>query len=212
MKMKSTILIVALATGMNYSFAQTGNGNGNQGIGTNQWKTNGNNADSTQFLGTNNYTSLRFKSNNTEYLRLTPDGKFGFGLINPTERFDIFGNVKLSGDVIFDGYKDLSDTNERFVFIDKDGRTGVRSQGGLKSIIYSTDCFLMGIDGSLGQLNYSPAWQSQSNGTIFTGVTCPAKLESEPTQQHMLCMFPGRGILQVLLELVLYRYHSICYP
>lgn len=43
----------------------------------------------THFLGTTNNTSLRFRSNNTEYAVLDSNGRFGIGVILPSAKLDI---------------------------------------------------------------------------------------------------------------------------
>lgn len=43
--------------------------------------------------------TLTFRANAVERMRLDPDGDFGIGVINPTERIDVAGNIKASGSV-----------------------------------------------------------------------------------------------------------------
>ena len=66
------LVINFISTG---SFAQNGNSNGNAQV---PWHLNGNNADTTKFLGTTNSVDLVFKSNNIEGFRLNPSAEARF--------------------------------------------------------------------------------------------------------------------------------------
>jgi hypothetical protein len=62
------------------------------------WSRNGNaNIDTTEFIGSTDTSSVIFKSNNHESLRLAGNGNIGVGVHQPTEKLDINGNLKLSG-------------------------------------------------------------------------------------------------------------------
>jgi hypothetical protein len=87
------------------AFSQ-GNSNGNSNPNNNangnalKWETQGNNADSSHFIGTTNSTALKIRTNNVERMRISKDGKFGIGISNPLEKFELQGNLKLSDTMI----------------------------------------------------------------------------------------------------------------
>ena len=76
-----------------------------------EWDTNGNSCDTTAFIGTTNSSDLRFRTNNLERMRLTEDGKFGIGVTNPLEKFELQGTMKLSEGIIFSEGKSLTENN-----------------------------------------------------------------------------------------------------
>ncbi|MEA1874026.1 MAG: hypothetical protein U9N51_06310 [Bacteroidota bacterium] len=57
------------------------------------WRLDGNNVGNGDFLGTTNNMPLVFKINNTESMRLLPDGNVGIGLTNPEASLDVNGNA-----------------------------------------------------------------------------------------------------------------------
>ncbi len=59
------------------------------------WSVTGNSVDPGDFLGTTNDRDLPFRSNNTEYMRITTSGSVGIGTVAPTARLDVNGSVKL---------------------------------------------------------------------------------------------------------------------
>jgi hypothetical protein len=76
--MKNTLkvaILTILVSSSNVVVAQNNNGNGQ---GNNQWKTNGNNVDENHFIGTKNNYALKFITSDSERIRLTTDGRFGF--------------------------------------------------------------------------------------------------------------------------------------
>src|SRR5699024_147009 len=73
---------------------------------SNEWKTQGNVADSSTFIGTTNNACLRFRSNNTERMRISEEGKVGIGVENPQKTLDINGDIQLTGDITFKNYAD----------------------------------------------------------------------------------------------------------
>jgi len=93
------------------SFAQ--NGNSNIQI---PWKLNGNNADTTKFLGTTNNVDLVFKSNNVEGFRLNPSAE-----------------ARFMGDVYLDKFKEVPPFNpgqsqeERLLSINSVGQIALSS-------------------------------------------------------------------------------------
>ncbi len=62
------------------------------------WRLDGNPISEGDFLGTTNDMPLVFKINDTETMRLLPDGRVGIGLTNPQAQLDV------DGDAIFRGW------------------------------------------------------------------------------------------------------------
>ncbi|HLW40289.1 MAG TPA: hypothetical protein VKX31_07860 [Brumimicrobium sp.] len=58
-----------------------------------EWKTHGNTADSSAFIGTTNDACLRFRSNNIERVRISHDGNMGIGTLHPVEKLHVNGRV-----------------------------------------------------------------------------------------------------------------------
>ncbi|MEX2484536.1 MAG: hypothetical protein WED10_08250 [Brumimicrobium sp.] len=130
----------------NNVFAQgNGNGNGNSNNANGnalKWDKHGNQADTTDFIGTTNPTALKLRTDNTERMRITKDGRIGVGVLTPLERLELDGNLKLSGDIIFSDYVD---TTDKFLFVDENGRTFTKSLKSIKGSIYTPifeDCEL----------------------------------------------------------------------
>lgn len=163
-----------------------GNSNGNANSNNNangnalKWETQGNNADTSHFIGTTNPIALKMRTNNVERLRITEDGKFGIGISNPLEKFELQGNLKLSGDIIFSDYADLNDTTDKFILVDEQGRTMTKSLTNITSSVYSIDCYEV----STGDPNYKsgtvgltlPSWANRiydDKQILYTGTTCP---------------------------------------
>jgi hypothetical protein len=63
------------------------------------WKTIGNTGTNsgTNFIGTVNNVSLRFRTNNNERMVIDSTGFVGIGKASPTQRLDVVGNFRLSG-------------------------------------------------------------------------------------------------------------------
>ncbi len=59
------------------------------------WSVTGNSIDPGDFLGTTNARDLPFRSNNTEYMRISTSGNVGIGTVTPTAHLDVNGSVKL---------------------------------------------------------------------------------------------------------------------
>ncbi|GIV28635.1 MAG: hypothetical protein KatS3mg027_2449 [Bacteroidia bacterium] len=68
----------------------------------NWWRTNGNTPQSTDFLGTSNASPLIIKTNNTERIRIAPNGFVGIGNSNPQYVLDVSGRTKLRYNVYCD--------------------------------------------------------------------------------------------------------------
>lgn len=165
------------------AFSQ-GNNNGNANDNNNangtalKWETQGNNADTSHFIGTTNPTALKMRTNNVEHMRITKDGNVGIGISNPLQKFEIQGNIRLTGDAIFSGYADQTDTLEKFLFVDKNGRTMTKKMENVQNIIYSVDCFTGKEENGFGgstQITL-PSWAStihDERQVLYTGVNCP---------------------------------------
>ncbi len=152
---------------------------------SNEWKTQGNVADSSTFIGTTNNACLRFRSNNTERMRISEEGKVGIGVENPQKTLDINGDIQLTGDITFKNYADASDTINRFLMINENGTTRSVNYNGLKASLYSSDCYkvlgtigLNGLPGGQTLVAYDlPAWASRVEGAksiLYTGSECAA--------------------------------------
>ncbi|TAF73798.1 MAG: hypothetical protein EAZ53_11230 [Bacteroidetes bacterium] len=61
------------------------------------WSLQGNTVASTQFFGSVNNEALKIVTNNTEKLRITPDGNVGIGTTAPTQKLSVAGNINLTG-------------------------------------------------------------------------------------------------------------------
>ena len=68
------------------------------------WSNSGNNnVSSTDFLGSINNQSLRFKTNNIEHLRIDPNGFVGIGTTTPQYLLDVNGNARFNGTIYAQG-------------------------------------------------------------------------------------------------------------
>ncbi|MFN5629315.1 MAG: hypothetical protein ACK48W_08505, partial [Bacteroidota bacterium] len=63
------------------------------------WNTNGNAGSFSNFIGTTNNYPFLFRTNNVERMRIQPNGFVGIGVANPTQRLDIFGNLRVRGNI-----------------------------------------------------------------------------------------------------------------
>ena len=170
-----------------------GNANNNNNANGNalKWETQGNNADANDFIGTTNSTALKIRTNNEERLRITPDGRIGAGILNPLERFELQGNLKLTGDIIFSDYADANDTTGRLLFVDKDGKTNPKNSSVLAKMIYVDNGCKEGNSGL-------PTW---SHGDSKIYVRCPKDvkvgigLESPQHKLHVVGNIKGRRLL-----------------
>lgn len=68
----------------------------------NSWNTNGNTGSFSSFIGTTNNFPFLFRTNNIERIRIQPNGFVGIGVSNPLQRLDVFGNVRIRGNVYVD--------------------------------------------------------------------------------------------------------------
>ncbi len=68
---------------------------------SNDWKATGN-YESNGILGTLDSSELKIVTNSSERMRVAANGNVGIGTINPTERLEINGNVKIHGALTVD--------------------------------------------------------------------------------------------------------------
>jgi hypothetical protein len=66
------------------------------------WNTNGNAGSFSNFIGTTNNFPFLFRTNNVERMRIQPNGFVGIGVANPLQRLDIFGNLRVRGNIYVD--------------------------------------------------------------------------------------------------------------
>lgn len=66
------------------------------GIITNSWSLTGNAITANNFLGTLNAQPLRLFTNNIEAMRITYDGRVGIGIISPTAKLHVNGQVQIT--------------------------------------------------------------------------------------------------------------------
>lgn len=84
----SLILVLCI-----YSSGFYAQNNGNNGQGVTQWKTNGNIADSNHFIGTKNESPVKFRTNDIERIRISPEGDVGIGTSQPEAKLDVNGSA-----------------------------------------------------------------------------------------------------------------------
>lgn len=120
-----------------YFFSQ-GNNGGNANSNVLHWKKSGDQADSSNFIGTINNVPLRFKTDDQERLRITEDGRFGFGINNPTTDFHVNKAATFSGFTTLEdqlkltGIDIINNTNDLDVlFLDNNGFV---QKGGMKTL------------------------------------------------------------------------------
>lgn len=129
----------------------------------NQWNTDGNITTEDHFIGTQNNNPLKFKSNNIERLRISPDGKVGIGICTPTAKLDVSGDVLFRNNINFTGLSTTSNSNNEILIIDSLGVVSKSSISEISNAIYSTKyCD----EGPI----FSPTW---SNGENKIFVACP---------------------------------------
>ncbi len=133
------------------------------GIGVNQWKTNGNFADENHFIGTKNDFPIKFRTNNIERLRISPDGNVGIGISDPIEKLDVLGNVLFRNNLILPGIQNSNITSNQPLFIDGNGVVYKGTINQIAEVVYQPK---LCIDGPIP----SPTW---SNGVNKIYVACP---------------------------------------
>ncbi len=154
MKRISFLCGVILCTTQAFSQGNNG-GNANQNNNANgtalKWDRQGNEVDTTDFIGTINEQALKLKTNNEERLRITPDGKIGIGM-NPLEKLDIGVPMRARQNFKLDG--------NLFVGGDAEFNSDVKIQGNLELVNLDTvntlevsDILVRGEDGLLKKLS-----------------------------------------------------------
>ncbi|PWH84769.1 hypothetical protein [Brumimicrobium oceani] len=149
------------------------------------WKTQGNTADSTSFIGTTNASSLILRSNDVERMRISESGNVGIGVDNPQTALDVEGDIQLTGDIIFKGYEDLQDPVNRFLMIDKTGKSTSVKMKEMKAFMSWEDCYdiqdQITFNGETGTTTIVAgtyaSWAPRIQGTksiLYTGSECPA--------------------------------------
>lgn len=133
-----------------------------------QWKTNGNNVDTNQFIGSKNERPVVFKSNNTERFRITPEGNIGIGTSIPEAKLDVNGNVIFRDDItIFNTPITLDPINIRLLGVEPNGGVSTATTTELLDVMYGP-CDLVDQNGNPIPL-YNPHW---SNGLNKIYVDC----------------------------------------
>jgi hypothetical protein len=66
------------------------------------WNINGNAGSFSDFIGTTNNYPFLFRTNNVERMRIQPNGFVGIGVANPLQRLDVFGNLRVRGNIYVD--------------------------------------------------------------------------------------------------------------
>lgn len=172
--MKKSAILASFLLPALLSFSQgNSGGNSNSNNGVIKWNINGNNADSSDFLGTNNNQDLLLKTNSIEAIRITTDQ-----------------NAEFAGDVYLKNEINPTLTESRYMLVTSNGKLVSVSKSGLLGAIYSSSCGVIGDNGS-GTLYESPTWESipisQQFGYLVTGVDCPARVGiGTPTPGYQL--------------------------
>ena len=182
----------------------------------NAWSKSGNSGTTagTNFLGTTDNVGLSFKTNNTEYLRITNTGNFGIGTTNPASKLHIaqsatvtanYGTISL-GSGAFDGstvgFFNGSALGTQFAINTSSGFLGdlINCQaGGVNKFIISASgtSFLGGAIQIAGSVNISGS-NTLTVGTINTsGVT---------TNNGANTYFQSTGIITVTTPM--YSYYA----
>jgi hypothetical protein len=65
------------------------------------WRTDGNNVDANDWLGTKNAAPLRIRTNNAEKVSITPDGNVGIGTTGPQGKLDVRGAIRAGNSDIY---------------------------------------------------------------------------------------------------------------
>lgn len=159
---KSLICSFVMLSFSTIVYAQNGNGGGN-GNANNpiQWKLNGNQTTSADFIGTTNNQKVVFKSNNIVALEIQPNAEATF-----------------MGDVVVEPLipvTPLPPGEVNLVTVNNQGKLTSLDKSGLMTAIYQPPqtCISTGNNVSL------PIWSSTSTsnyGILFTGIDCPARI------------------------------------
>jgi hypothetical protein len=179
----------------------------------NAWSKSGNSGTTagTNFLGTTDNVGLAFKTNNTEYLRITNTGNFGIGTTNPASKIHIaqsatatanYGTISL-GSAPFDGvsvgFFNGSASGTQFAINSSSGFIGdlINCQvGGTNKFILraSGTSFLGGAIQIAGSVNIS-------SGTLTTGAVNSSGITSNNGADTY---FQNTGIITVTTPMYSY--------
>lgn len=163
-----TVILTIFVSSNYIVVAQNNNGNG-QGI--NQWKTNGNIADSNHFIGTKNNFPVKIGTNDIERIRITPDGKFGFWTSAPEAKFDVNGDAIFRSNFKLPSLINADSSVQSFLLIKGDGTVTKGGLDHLKSLMYLN---VNTSDGSCGDGGvYNDANPTWSNGLNKIYYKCP---------------------------------------
>jgi hypothetical protein len=169
--MKKSVKTAILTVFMSSSFMLVAQNNNGNGLGNNQWKTNGNNADENHFIGTKNNYPLKFITSDSERIRLTTDGKFGFWTTVPEAMFDVNGDAIFRSNFKLPSIINADSTVQTFLLIKGDGTVTKGGLDHLKSLMYLD---VNSTDGSCGDGGaYNDANPTWSNGLNKIYYKCP---------------------------------------
>lgn len=144
------LLLMAFASFSCFSFSQSWDINGNLGIST------------TNFLGTKDAQDLVLKTNNTERIRINPNGNIGIGIApDPSLSLKTFGRIQLNTNTTSDGLQ-----------IFNQSQMAAGSDVVWISTAYQpNDTGLFSISSPPSSTDWSkPVLSVRSNGKVFMGV------------------------------------------
>lgn len=163
MKKLLTISFIAANLLGGIIFSQGNNSNSNNGQGVTQWKTNGNVADSNHFIGTTNEFPVKFRTNNTERIRISAEGNVGIGTSQPEAKLDVNGSVILRDNFKLTSIPFTNGIPNTILVLDANGNVNKAPILALSALIYSD--FVVCED-----IVPQPVW---SNGPNKIFVACP---------------------------------------
>lgn len=145
-----------------------------------EWKTQGNAADSSAFIGTTNASCLRFRSNDLERMRISEDGKIGMGTLQPAEKLHVNGRTRIDSALV------VRDS----VFIERSTRIdGDLEVGGNITVNQGTLRLKSLIDTSL---NENGLLMINNNGEVVNSGRLTSLIYI-PSPQEMLCLSDALG-------------------
>jgi hypothetical protein len=150
----------------------------NPNQGNSIWNITGNtNINNRNFIGTINPADLNFRTSNDHRMVITKDGKFGFGVAVPAEKFHFKGNslfdgdFRSSGDVILDNLFGDGNVEEKMVVVGRDGKLKSIPIGIGPGDLVELQCPQLYAEGQPVVLG-TPSW-SRAPGKIYT--LCPTE-------------------------------------
>ena len=155
---KKLILSCSIALLSLNAFSQTGQ----------KWAIDGISPSGADFLGTNNSFPIVFKTNKTEWMRLTPNGFLGIGVANPLTPLHVAGQIRSNS---------LAGTGFRLLQTDNSGNINVLQGGSANHVLYGN-----GTWGALPTSLASSDWNVNGNnmssipsGNVGIGVNNPTE-------------------------------------